>query len=144
LQAFARCSCTPWRHQLRHPSADSVCCRVADVPHDTNMVAKHLPPAKERLLLTVRMLEQQLPSSCRRRRVVTLSATPSSPSIAQLWRAAIGYPVAAFDQPQGAAAGTKEGAAVEPDGSCRANPGSDGRIRWVRHVWQLTKLLCKV
>ena len=44
-----------------------------------NMVAKHLPPVKERPLLTVRMREQPLSSSCRRRRVVTLSATPSSP-----------------------------------------------------------------
>ena len=89
-----------------------------------NMVAKHLPPVKERSLLTVRMREQRLPLSCRRRRVVKLSATPSSPSHAQLRRAAVSSPVAAFDEPQGAAAGTKEGATVELDGFRRADPGS--------------------
>jgi len=46
------------------------------------------------------MREQRLPSSYRRRRVVILSATPSSPSHAQLRRAAVGSPIAAFDQPQ--------------------------------------------
>ena len=47
---------------------------------------KHLPPAKERSLLTVRMCEERLPSSWRRRRVVaTGSATPSSPPRPPPW-----------------------------------------------------------
>ena len=47
---------------------------------------KHLPPAKERSLLTVRMCEERLLSSWRRRRVVaTGSAIPSSPPRPPPW-----------------------------------------------------------
>ena len=63
-------------------AADSLRYRVAKVHRDAEWspLEKHLSPAKERSLLTVRMREQRPPSSCRRRReVATGSATPSSP-----------------------------------------------------------------